>query len=86
MSIAQPLLGVFPGEVEGDPLVDVVAGVDVDGVVDVVDVSAVFLVSPPAVSVDVDVDVDVPLEPPSVLDASLFDAVPLFDAARLSVL
>jgi hypothetical protein len=84
MSIAQPLLGVFPGEVEGDPLVDVVAGVDVDGVVDVVDVSAVFLVSPPAVSVDV--DVDVPLEPPSVLDASLFDAVPLFDAARLSVL
>jgi hypothetical protein len=89
MSIAQPLLGVVPGDVEDDPPVDF-DGDDPEapGVEGVLGVSAGFLVLPPepAVSVEDDVDVDVPPAPASELEDSLFEAVLDFDEARLSVL
>jgi hypothetical protein len=93
MSIAQPLLGVVEDDppVDFESLLDVdgpdVDGPDVDGELDVdgvVDVSALFLVSLP--EPEVSVLVDVPPELPSELGDSLFDAVPVFDELRLSVL
>ena len=53
----------------------------VDGVLDV---SALFFVSLPEPPLSV--VVDVPPELPSELEDSLFDAVPVFDELRLSVL
>jgi hypothetical protein len=83
MSIAQSLLGGVPDDVD-DPLVDFAADepdeLDVEGVLAG---AAVFLASLPE---PLSVDVDVPPEPESELDDSVFEAVPDFDEARLSVL